>query len=394
MTVLLILVMFLAFVGLDLLVREGSRRLRAKRELEARKAVLESSIRLDFTHEAKSLKRVEVPSPKARILAVDDEAVVLDSFRRILVLEGYAVDTVETGQEALGLVQRRDYDFVFTDLKMPTMDGVDVVKGVKHLRPDVDVAVITGYGTIETAVATMKHGAVDFVQKPFTADELAEFARKLLIRRQARLESQRAPTIKVVAWSLADVNVSNEFSVVGGAFVAPEHTWVRIESDGQVRIGLDDLVRKALGPIAQVELPRRGAQLRRGEPLVTLKRGADVVRLVAPLSGQVLQVNGILAEEPAHLCQSPYNRGWICMLQPTALAEELKTLRIGQPVVPWYQEEVVRLRTLDGPAGKGLLPVEWAAFQREFLTPRPGATPAPTRTQATPIPAAAEASVS
>ena len=61
--------------------------------------------------------------PAARILCVDDEEVILDSLRKILVLDGYNVDTVETGQEALGLVQTRDYDFVFTDLKMPSMPG-------------------------------------------------------------------------------------------------------------------------------------------------------------------------------------------------------------------------------------------------------------------------------
>ena len=62
-------------------------------------------------------------------------------------LAGFSVDTVETGQEALGLVRKHDYDFVFTDLKMPGMDGLDVTKAVKHLRPDIDVAIITGYAT-------------------------------------------------------------------------------------------------------------------------------------------------------------------------------------------------------------------------------------------------------
>jgi len=66
---------------------------------------------------------------------------------------------------------------------MPDMDGVDVVKGVKHLRPDVDVVVITGYGSIETAVQTLQQGACEYVQKPFTADELGDFAKKLVIKR-------------------------------------------------------------------------------------------------------------------------------------------------------------------------------------------------------------------
>src|ERR1035438_9187861 len=94
MTAVLILFMFVAFVGIDFLVRTNLRRIQEKRERQAREAVLNPSIRLDFTHEAKSLKRVEVPNPKARILAVDDEAVVLDSFRRILVLEGFSVATL------------------------------------------------------------------------------------------------------------------------------------------------------------------------------------------------------------------------------------------------------------------------------------------------------------
>ncbi len=132
-------------------------------------------------------------NPLARILAVDDEAIVLDSFRKILVAAGYAVDTVENGLEALGLVQKHKYDFVFTDLKMPEMDGLDVVKGVKHYSPDTDVAVITGYATIESAVNAMKFGAMDYVQKPFTEDELVDFTKKCLIRRHEHLQKQAFP---------------------------------------------------------------------------------------------------------------------------------------------------------------------------------------------------------
>jgi CheY-like chemotaxis protein len=160
-----------------------------KRQAEREKA-LDVSLNLDFTHESESLKRVEVDEPKARILCVDDEEIVLDSFRKILVLAGYSVDTVETGQEALGLIQKNDYDFVFTDLKMPNMSGTDVVKSVKHFRPDVDVVVITGYASVETAVECMKHGAMDYVEKPFTEEELRLFTRHALIKRQDRIEKQ------------------------------------------------------------------------------------------------------------------------------------------------------------------------------------------------------------
>ena len=148
MTVLLVIFMLLAFVGIDYVVRATARRREARHDRTVREGILNQAVRLEFDDEARSLRRVEVPAPKARILAVDDEAVVLDSFRRILVLEGYNIDTVQSGPEALSLVRRNDYDFVFTDLKMPIMDGVEVVKAVKHLRPDVDLVVITGYGSI------------------------------------------------------------------------------------------------------------------------------------------------------------------------------------------------------------------------------------------------------
>jgi CheY-like chemotaxis protein len=182
----IVLVNLLAFAIADLLIRHYRDKAAEAKARKEREAILTTQIRLDFAAEAKSLKRVEVPGAKARILAVDDEAVILDSFRKILVLAGYNVDTVESGPEALTLVKSRDYEFVFTDLKMPEMDGVEVVKAVKHLKPEIDVAVITGYATIETAVACMQYGAGDYVQKPFTEDELVDFVKKLEVKRAAK----------------------------------------------------------------------------------------------------------------------------------------------------------------------------------------------------------------
>jgi len=370
MTALLVVLMFVAFVVIDIVVRRTSERMAEKRARREREAVLQTSLNLDFTHEAESLKRVEVEKPRARILAVDDEPVILDSFRKILVLAGYNVDTVESGPEALGLVQRNDYDFVFTDLKMPGMDGVEVVKGVKHLRPDVDVAVITGYATIETAVETMKYGASDYVQKPFTEDELVDFARKLLIKREARLEAQRRPTVRVVAPASAETAAAHEFCVPGGAFVSEGHSWARIEPTGQVRIGLDDFARKALRTVREVEAPQLGATVKRGEPLFVVKHQDRKVTFAAPLSGRVVRTNEALAVEPHRVIQSPYDRGWVCLIQPLDLAGELSTLRIGKPVIEWYQEEVTRLKEFGKAAQEGVQAEDWDAFEKNFLKPR------------------------
>ncbi|MCW9095900.1 MAG: response regulator, partial [Ignavibacteriaceae bacterium] len=132
------------FVIADITIRNIAKKIQENKLKQERAEVLKESLTLDFSREAKTLKRAEVEDPKARILCVDDESVILDSFRKILVLDGYAVDTVENGKEALGILQSHSYDFVFTDLKMPEMDGVEVTKAVKHIRPDIDVIIITG----------------------------------------------------------------------------------------------------------------------------------------------------------------------------------------------------------------------------------------------------------
>ena len=365
---LLVLVMLLAFVGIDYLVRVTSRHLRLKREREVRGRILATSVRLEFAGEIRSLKRVEVPEPKARILAVDDEAVVLDSFRRILVLEGYDVDTVETGPEALTLVSRFDYDFVFTDLKMPDMSGVEVVKAVRHLRPDVDLVVITGYGSIETAVETLQSGACEYIQKPFTADELAEFVHKLVVKRSARLEALREPTVRIVSPRQAEGAPSHEFCVPGGAFISSGHVWARIEPEGAVRVGIDDFAQKAMGALGQVLIPEPDREVKAGEVLFVFKRGGETLAFRAPVSGKVIEANQALAGEPARVGQSPYKEGWVCRIQPADLTAELPTLRIGKPVVAWYGEEITRLRHLQLTAGNPAAPLDWAALQ-PFLLP-------------------------
>ncbi len=344
MTALLVVLLVVLFVVTDVIVRAVTRRMEVARARREREAVLHTAVQLSFAEEAKSLSRAEVPNARARILAVDDEPVILDSFRKILVLAGFSVDTVERGSEALALLRARDYDFLFTDLKMPEMDGVEVVKAARHLRPDLDVVVITGYGTIESAVETMQFGAVDYVQKPFTEEELVAIVNRLLIKREARLEAQRQPTVRVVAPALAEVVSASEYCVPGGAFVSPGHAWARIDPGWQVWTGLDDFARKAIGAVDRVDLPKPGTAVRRGETLFTVRRGSETLHVPSPLSGEVTQTNRGLEEQPKLIVQSPYDRGWACLVKPSDLANDLAGLRIGRPVVKWYQDEVTRLR--------------------------------------------------
>lgn len=355
MVAILVVSMILAFIVIDIAVRTITRRLQEAKARKERLAALDIGLNLDFTHEAKSLRRVDVPNPLARILAVDDEAVVLDSFRKILVVAGYAVDTVESGREALGLVQKNKYDFVFTDLKMPEMDGLDVVKGVKHFSPETDVVVITGYATIESAVAAMKFGAMDYVQKPFTEDELVEFTKKCLIRRQDRLERQIKPVVRVVTTERPH---EHEFLLPGGVFISEGHVWANVTMPGLVRVGIDDFARKMIGRIDAIEFPAKGQQVKKGEPLFYIRQGERKAAFKAPISGKVHLLNNELAQNLTWLEKQPYEKGWICSIKPDQLSVEIEQLRIGDKAAAWYQQEIKRVRELLRPASGNGHPLE------------------------------------
>ncbi|MBL7093720.1 response regulator, partial [candidate division KSB1 bacterium] len=340
MVVLIVVLTVVVFIIVDAVLRIVMRKMQESKTAKERKEALDIGLRLDFADEAKSLKRVEVENPKAKILAVDDEEIILDSFRKILVFAGYSVDTVEKGPEALSLVKKNDYDFVFTDLKMPEMDGIEVTKAVKHLRPDIDVIVITGYASIESAVATMKYGAMDYVQKPFTEDELVDFVNKFLIRRQDRIDRTIKSKVHLITPSHGESKSKHEFNVPAGVFISPAHNWVKLELNGLVRIGIDDFTQKTLGKIDDLELPKAGLNIKKGEPLFTIKQGSYSMKIPSPVSGKVATVNTNLNEHIEYVNMKTYELGWICNIEPANLTDELKTLKIGADTVSWYQKEI------------------------------------------------------
>lgn len=340
MVLLIVVITVIIFILVDFSLRVFFQKQQELKLRKERQEALDIGLRLDVSEEAKTLKRVEVKEPKARILAVDDESIILDSFRKILVVAGYSIDTVEKGQEALGLILKRDYDFVFTDLKMPEMDGLEVTKAVKHLRPDIDVIVITGYASIETAVETMKYGAMDYVQKPFTEDELINFFNKCLIKRKDRIERQMKPTVRLVTPSTKESGLQHEFNVPAGIFISPNHTWVNIEMNGTVRVGLDDFIRKIIKNIDAVELPHLNKNIKKGELLFSIKHNSHTINVSSPISGTVTLINTEHVEHPEWVTSKPFELSWMCCIDPSNLAGELPSLKIGVDSVNWYREEI------------------------------------------------------
>jgi FixJ family two-component response regulator len=127
---------------------------------------------------------------KGRILVLDDEQIVLDSVSRVLEGEDYQVVTCRKGGDALEALKGGTYDILITDMKMPGMDGLQAMEALAEVDPDLSMIMLTGYATIDTAVQAMKLGAVDYIKKPFTPEQLSELAEKVMNERKGRFEKR------------------------------------------------------------------------------------------------------------------------------------------------------------------------------------------------------------
>ena len=107
-----------------------------------------------------------------KALVIDDEQVVLDSVTKILTDENYEVDVSLSGREGLQWAIGRDYTIVLTDIRMPDIGGMRVLRDIKRAKPSLPVVMITGYASVESSVQAMKLGAADYIEKPFTPDQL------------------------------------------------------------------------------------------------------------------------------------------------------------------------------------------------------------------------------
>jgi len=124
------------------------------------------------------------------ILVVDDEKNIRLTLVEALSSLQTEIDTAINGEEALAKLKEKDFSLILLDLKMPGMDGMEVLRKLRKIRPDIKVIIITAYGTIDSAVEAMKLGAVDFIQKPFVPKEIRALASRVIDRE--KLDEQQA----------------------------------------------------------------------------------------------------------------------------------------------------------------------------------------------------------
>jgi glycine cleavage system H protein len=189
------------------------------------------------------------------------------------------------------------------------------------------------------------------------------------------MERQMKPTVRLITPATQESGSQHEFNVPAGVFVSHNHTWVGVELNGTARVGIDDFARKTLGRIDGVELPKPGTTVRKGAPLFSLKHDSQTFTVSSPISGKVALVNAEHAEHPEWIASKPFELSWMCCIEPTELAEELHSLKIGADSITWYREEIDRYSDIVKESEKESAPAQddkvLQQFARTFLQGTP-----------------------
>ncbi len=126
---------------------------------------------------------------QTKILVVDDEVKICHLIEGLLRQEGHGVDVSYSGIEALKMLKRGDYKMLLTDLKMPGIDGLELISRAKKICPEILVIMVTGYANIDTAVQSLKSGVDDYVTKPFNIFDLKKAVKKVLSANKVALRN-------------------------------------------------------------------------------------------------------------------------------------------------------------------------------------------------------------
>ncbi len=275
-----------------------------------------------MTFDDEATKKQMPPVDPARILVIDDEVIIHTSLRKILGRKGHQVETVLAARDGLDKMAVNSYDLVITDLMMPGMNGLEMLKQMKAEGRDAPVVMITGYPTIRTAVQALRLGAVDYLAKPFTRQELLAPVTRALRRTEAELAAGAVS----MDFTPVEEGIPAPVTVLepGDRFFLREHSWVEFRQDGSMDVGIEASFLRSVGVLHSIEVPGDGDLVEQGYVSFRLTTDAGEVHGVfMPLSGQVVETHSQLVEEPNSIDEE----SWIVRIIPTNLDNEVGLLK-------------------------------------------------------------------
>ena len=249
---------------------------------------------------------------KRKILVVDDEITVCKSIRQSILSDAYEVDMALSGEEALKRERENAYDLIITDLMMPGISGLDLLRAVKDQRPEAAVIMITGYPTIKTAVESVKLGAFDYLPKPFTPADLRGIVGRAF--KMAEGETPGEPE-------------GTPSRIPAGYYYMLGHTWLKVDGEKRGTLGIVHDFLKVVGIITQLDLPKVGEAVSQGNLCAKITDASQINhRIWSPASGSVVEVNDALTADTSLLRRDPYGQGFLFRIEMTNLEEDLKGL--------------------------------------------------------------------
>ncbi|MBA4073057.1 MAG: hypothetical protein C0497_14670, partial [Gemmatimonas sp.] len=212
------------------------------------------------------------------------------------------------------------YRLVVCDVMMADVDGFGFLAGLVRRQDRTPVIMSTGMSTMENAVKALNAGAVDFVPKPFTADELLTAVRRGL-KYKALLDAAVAAAQDARPDTIAWVPPPAQYYRLGYA------SWLATERAGTVLMGVTDLFLRTIDVVQEITLEREGDELVQGSSCATI-RAADGSEhgVLCPVTGRVVEVNEALRSAPATMERDPYFEGWLYRVLPSELQYDLRHL--------------------------------------------------------------------
>ena len=244
---------------------------------------------------------------KGRILVLDDDPVLTLSCKRILGAEGYSISTVEKGEEALNKLAKEDFDLFISDVRLPDISGIEVLREAKVIKPKTDVVIITGYPTLEDAKEATNLGAFEYIEKPFTPDFMLNVAKKIFdtkgwILRQAFIDEFRDSIV-----SLKDKE--------NPVLFYKEGTWSRPTEDGLWEMGCDLRYWMLSGDLTYVEFIKNLDKVDAGQPFAKIYtssgKGSD---LLSPMNAEIREINTKANDVMCELLKEHLSEGWLLWL--------------------------------------------------------------------------------
>jgi len=255
---------------------------------------------------------------KYDILVIDDEEVNINAINMIAKFNEYTTASAKNPTEALNLLNESTFNLIITDIMMPKMDGFQFLEILKQKKIKTPMIMTTGYSTLENAVKALNYGAIAFIPKPFTFEELTSVFKRGI---EYSKISNKLFSRRISEDLLSIIPCPPKYYRLGF------DSWMNEEFEGTVKIGVTDLFLNSIGSLGSIDLMSVDENIYQGNTALKIVDSNEYIhQVLSPISGKIVSVNQKILENINLLAKDPYFEGWIYKIIPFSLISETNNL--------------------------------------------------------------------